>query len=121
MSMIETLSDVNNSFLSRREIICNIRGLAGKLRNSEAVDMITKEFNLDGKTVIAINLKNQTGKINTLGTFYVYDEEDLAKKQINPIIFERMEKRKKKEDDKVSEDAKADAPTEDAKDTEKSE
>ena len=61
MSMIETLNDVNNSFLSRREITCNIRGLAGKLKRSEAVDMITKEFNLDGKTVIAINLKNQTG------------------------------------------------------------
>jgi len=124
MSMIETLNDVNNSFLSRREITCNIRGLAGKLKRSEAVDMITKEFNLDGKTVIAINLKNQTGRVHTLGTFYVYDDEDLAKKQINPVIFERMEKQKKKESEKAdapAEEAKADAPAEEAKDKEKSE
>jgi len=117
MSMIETLSDVNNSFLSRREIVCNIKGLAGKLKKSEAVDMVTKEFNLDGKTVIAINLKNQTGRINTFGTFYVYDDEDLAKKQVNPVIFERLEKKKKKdaEADAPAEEVKADAPAEEVK------
>ena len=58
MSMIETVNDVNNSFLSRREITCNFKGLGGKLKKSEAVQMITKELKLDGKTVIAINLKN---------------------------------------------------------------
>ena len=45
MSMIETVTDVNNSFLSRREITCNFRGLGGKLKRSEAVDMVTKECN----------------------------------------------------------------------------
>ena len=34
-------TDVSNSFLSRREITCNFRGLGGKLKRSEAVDMIT--------------------------------------------------------------------------------
>ena len=117
MSMIETVNDVNNSFLSRREIVCNIKGLAGKLKKSEAVDMVTKEFNLDGKTVIAINLKNQTGKVNTFGTFYIYDDEGLAKKQVNPTIFARLEKQKKKD----AEEVKADAPAEEVKKEEKSE
>ena len=81
MSMIETVNDVNNSFLARREITCNFRGLAGKLKKSEAVDMITKEFKLSGKTVIAINLKNHTGRPNILGTFYIYDDEKTAKIQ----------------------------------------
>ena len=62
MSMIETVDDVNNLFLSRREITCNFRGLGGKLKKSEAVNMITREFKLDGKTVIAINLKHHTGR-----------------------------------------------------------
>ena len=97
MSMIETVHDVNNSFLSRREITCNFRGLAGKLKKSEAVDMITKEFKLSGKTVIAINLKNHTGRPNILGTFYVYDDENTAKIQVNPVIFERLEKQKAKD------------------------
>ena len=97
MSMIETVNDVNNSFLSRREITCNFKGLGGKLKKSEAVQMITKELKLDGKTVIAINLKNDAGRPNISGTFYIYDDENLAKKQVSPVIFERLEKQKSKE------------------------
>jgi len=117
MSMIETVNDVNNSFLLRREITCNFRGLGGKLKKSEAVSMITKEFKLDGKTVIAINLKHHTGRPNILGTFYIYDDEDLAKKQLNPTIFERLEKQKVKdaESEKAAEEVKADAPAEEVK------
>jgi len=111
MSMIETVSDIENSFLSRREITCNFQGLGGKLKRKEAVDMITKEFNLSDKTVIAINMKNQTGRPNVTGMFYVYDNEELAKKQVNPTIFERLERQAKKD----AEEAKAEAPAEEAK------
>ena len=118
--MIETVNDVSNQFLSRREITCNFRGLAGRLKKSEAVEMITKELNLDGKTVIAINLKNDTGRPNIMGTFYVYDDMDLAKKQVNPVIFARLEKQQKKDAEEVKADApaeevKADAPAEEVK------
>jgi len=108
--MIETVSDVENSFLSRREITCNFQGLGGKLKRKEAVEMITKEFNLADKTVIAINMKNQTGRPNVTGMFYVYDSEELAKKQVNPTIFERLEKQAKKD----AEEAAAEAPAEEA-------
>ena len=114
MSMIETVNDVNNLFLSRREITCNFRGLAGKLKKSEAVNMITKEFKLDWKTVLAINLKHHTGRPNILGTFYIYDDENVAKKQVNPTIFERIDKQKKKDEanEKATEEVKADVPAE---------
>ena len=120
MSMIETINDVSNSFLSRREITCSFRGLGGKLKKTEAVEMVTKELKLDGKTVIAINLKNDTGRPNILGTFYIYDDEGLAKKQVNPTIFARLEKQKKKDAEEVKADApaeevKADAPAEEVK------
>ena len=116
MSMIETVNDVENSFLSRREITCNFQGLGGKLKKKEAVDMITKEFNLSDKTVIAINMKNQTGRPNVTGMFYVYDNEELAKKQVNPTIFERLEKQAKKDAKEApAEEAKAEAPAEEAK------
>ena len=125
MSMIETVNDVSNSFLSRREITCYFRGLGGKLKKSEAVEMITKEFKLDGKSVIAINLKNDTGRPHILGTFYVYDDENLAKKQVNPVIYERLEKQKTKDAevkaDAPTEEVKADAPTEEVKAEEKTE
>ncbi len=92
MSIIETITDVDNTFLSRREITCNFAGLGGKLKKLEAIDMITKEFKLDGKVVIPMGLKNQVGKPMVTGTFYIYDDEELAKKHVNPTIFSRLEK-----------------------------
>ena len=115
MSMIETLSDEKNSFLSRREIICDFKGLGGKLKKLEAVEMITKEFKLDGKIVIPMKLKNHTGQPKITGTFYVYDDEKLAREHVNPIIFDRLDKAKspkeEKKDEKAAdaEPAKADA------------
>ena len=107
MSMIETLSDEKNSFLSRREITCDFKGLGGKLKKLEAIDMITKEFKLDGKIVIPIKLQNYTGQPKITGTFYVYDDEKLAREHVNPIIFERLDKAKKAGEEKKDEsDAK---------------
>jgi len=105
MSMIETLSDEKNSLLSRREIICDFKGLGGKLKKLEAIEMITKEFKLDGKIVIPMKLQNHTGQPKITGIFYVYDDEKLARKHVNPAIFDRLDKAKNpKEEEK---DAKA--------------
>ena len=118
MSMIETLTDENNSFLSRREITCDFKGLGGKLKKLEAIEMITKEFKLDGKIVIPIKLQNYTGQPKITGTFYIYDDEKLARKHVSPVIFERLEKAKKageeKKDEKDAKPAEADAPAEKA-------
>ena len=118
MSIIETITDVDNTFLSRRELTCNFAGLGGKLKKLEAVDMITKEFKLDGKVVIPMGLKTHVGKPTITGTFYVYDDEGLAKKQVDPTIFSRLEKTKAKLAE--AETAKEEAPAEEkpAKDAE---
>jgi len=96
MSVIEAVSDVNNTFLSRRELTCNFAGLGGKLKKLDAVGMIAKEFKLDGKIVIPINMTSHVGKPLMTGTFYVYDDERLARKQVNPTIFARLDRAKKK-------------------------
>ena len=117
MSMIEILSDENNSFLSRREIICDFKALGGKLKKLEAVEMITKELKLVGKIVIPIKLQNHTGQPKITGIFYVYDDEKLAREHVNPAIFDRLDKAKnpkeEEKDDKAADakPAKADAPT----------
>ena len=142
MSIIETITDVDNGFLSRRELTCNFAGLAGKLKSLEAVDMVTKEFKLDGKVVIPMRLKTHVGKSTITGTFYVYDDEGLAKKHINPTIFSRLDKTKAKiaeaeaaakeaeaadapaeeaPAEEASTEAKADAPAEETKEEEKTE
>ena len=99
------LSDENNSFLSRREIVCDFNGLGGKLKKLEAIEMVTKEFKLDGKVVIPIKLQNHTGQPKITGTFYVYDDEKLAKEQVNPIIFTRLDKAKNSGEGKKADDA----------------
>ena len=118
MSMIETLSDEKNSFLSRREIICDFKALGGKLKKLEAVEMITKELKLVGKIVIPIKLQNHTGQPKITGIFYVYDDEKLARKHVNPAISDRLDKAKNpKEEEKDAkaadaEPAKTEAPKE---------
>ena len=110
MSMIEIVNDKTNSFLDRREITCNFKAVGGKLKQNEAVDMIKKEFKLDGKTVVAVSMKNQTGRPNISATFYVFDDEKIARRQINPVIFERLDRKKAK-----AEEVKAEAPAEEVK------
>jgi ribosomal protein S24E len=94
MSMVETVNDVNNTFLSRREITCNFKGVAGKLKKLEAAEIVSKQFKLEGKVIIPISMKSHSGRPDVEGTFYVYDSEELAKKQVNPTIFKRLEKAK---------------------------
>lgn len=97
MPLISTIDDHENALLSRREITCEIAGLGGKLKKAEAIDMATKEYNLDGKFVIPMALRTQVGRTNVSGTFYIYDDENLARKHISPIIFKRLERLNKTE------------------------
>ena len=94
MSMIEVTRDVKNPLLSRREITCDFKGLSGRLKKLEAVDMISKKFNLEGKVIIPILLKNETGRPVVSGSFYVYEDEKLAKEHLKAAIFSRIEKAK---------------------------
>ena len=94
MSMIETTRDVQNKLLLRREITCTFKGLGGRLKKLEAVDMIAKQFKLEGKVIVPIMLKNDTGRPMISGTFYVYDDEKLAREHVKPAIFKRLDKAK---------------------------
>ena len=80
-----------------------------------------------------MRIQNHSGKSVTTGTFFVYDDEILAKKHVNPTIFSRLEKAKtkqaesqkteevaKEEESKAAEASTEQAPAEDVKE-EKSE
>jgi ribosomal protein S24E len=116
--MIETTSDVQNKLLLRREITCTFKGLAGKLKKLEAVDMIAKQFKLEGKVIVPILLKNHTGRPMISGTFYIYDDEKLAREHVKPAIFKRLDKAKGGGE---KEEAKEAAPTESKDSVEKKE
>ena len=38
------------------------------------------------------------GRTTVTGTFYVYEDEGLARKHVNPTVFARLERLKKKEE-----------------------
>lgn len=95
-SIIGATSDINNTLLSRREITCDFAGLGGKLGRLDAIKMVSKEYGLEDKTVIPMRLKNHVGRTTITGLFYVYEDEVLARKHIDPIIFTRLEKSKAK-------------------------
>ena len=117
MSIINKISDVSNTLLSRREITCDFAGLGGNLARLDAVNMVTKEYDLGDKSVIPMRLKNHVGRPTITGLFYVYDDNELARKHVNPTIFARLEKSKAKaaESEEVS-DSNSD--TTDQKETE---
>ena len=92
--MIDVTRDVKNDILSRREITCTFKGLAGKLKRLEAVDVVSKHFKLDGKVIVPIKLQNETGRPMVSGTFYIYDDEKLARQHVKPAIFARADKAK---------------------------
>jgi len=52
-------------------------------------------------SIIPIKLKNHVGKPLVTGTFYVYDDEALAKTHIDPTIFKRLDKAKKSNEEKI--------------------
>ncbi len=108
---MKTVSDVRNEFLSRRELVCDFDRGAGVLKKLDAVDAVVKEHSLEGKTVVPIRLQNHVGKTHTTATFFVYDDESLAKKHITGSVLARIEKLKTAK----AEAAKpADAPADDA-------
>ncbi len=114
MSAIQGKTDFENTFLSRREITCDFNGLGGSLTKLQALEMVTKEYNLGGKTVIPIILKNHVGRTQITGTFYVYEDEKLAKSHIIPNILARLEKANAKAAEKIEAAAKEKASADEA-------
>jgi small subunit ribosomal protein S24e len=76
------LEDRRNSLLDRREVRALFRGAAGILKKTEAAEKIAGQLGVDKKNVIPINLVCETGKTDVQATFYVYDSEQVAKKQL---------------------------------------
>lgn len=95
MSLVEKVADVDNAFLARRELTCNFAGLGGRLTRLDAVDIVTKEYGLGGKTVVPMGLRSQVGRTAITGTFYVYGDEAAAKRHVRPAVFKRIEKDRK--------------------------
>ena len=107
LSTLITLEDKTNGLLKRREVKCSFKGSAGRLTRKEAVEILTKELKLDEKFVIPANLICKNGVNDIHGTFYIYDDENLAKKHLPKYIFMRMLTKEERKKVKEAEKAKS--------------
>ena len=97
MPGVEVLADVNNAFLLRREVTCRFADMGGRLKKLDAARMVLEKLGLDGKIIVPVSMGTQVGMPSTTGTFYVYDDEQLARKQVDPSVMARFDKARKAE------------------------
>jgi small subunit ribosomal protein S24e len=76
------IEDKKNSLLGRREVKALFKGAAGTMKRIDAAEKIAGELHIDKKNVIPISLVCETGKIDVHASFYVYDDEKEAQKQL---------------------------------------
>ncbi|HEY7508054.1 MAG TPA: hypothetical protein VH677_02910 [Nitrososphaera sp.] len=104
------IEDRKNSLLSRREVKALFKGAAGKLKKTEAAEQVASQLGVDKKNVIPVNLICETGMTDVHAIFYVYESEEVAKKQLPRFrMLRTMPKaeRKKLLDDEKAERLKA--------------
>ncbi|MCY3853953.1 MAG: hypothetical protein OXF77_01605 [Thaumarchaeota archaeon] len=87
--VIEVIYDNENLLLKRREIKCNFYDVKN-LKKENTITLIKDKLKITDKIIIPINLKNSTGSNTMSGTFYIYDDKQIAEKQINQHVFSRL-------------------------------
>lgn len=91
---IEVINDKENVLLNRREVECLFKGNYGAFSRIEAVQAVSKKLNATNKNVYAISIKGESGLRNAKGLFYIYNNEEAAKKDISNYIINRNEPKK---------------------------
>jgi small subunit ribosomal protein S24e len=91
-----TLEDRKNSLLNRREIKTVLKNAAGRIKRTDASDLLAKQLNVDKKTVIPIIMTCQRGKTDIVATFYVYNTEEELKQLPRFRLLRSMPKAERK-------------------------
>jgi small subunit ribosomal protein S24e len=77
-----TFEDRKNSLLNRHEISVIFKNAAGRIKRTDATEIIAKQHNVEKKAVIPISMVCGKGKTDVRGVFYVYTDEQAAIKQL---------------------------------------
>lgn len=86
---IEVSSDKENLLIGRREIECIFRGSYGSFNRNDAVQALSKKIKTTNKNVFVISIDGGSGTRDAKGLFYIYDNENNAKKDISEYILTR--------------------------------
>lgn len=95
---LEIVSNLENPLFHRREVQGVFGGVAGRLPRGEARRMVAEALGVPQETVYPIRLAGEAGRPDIKGTFYVYEKEADARRQLPRHLFLRLlpkEERKK--------------------------
>ena len=105
-----TLEDKENSLLNRREIKTVIKNSAGKIKRTDAAELLSNRLKIGQDKIIPISMTSKTGLPDTFGYFFIYKNKDDAKRQLPRYRLLRnltKDERKKILDDEKSAKLKA--------------
>ena len=86
---IDVSSDKENLLLGRREVKCIFRGSYGHFSRIDAVQALSKKIKITNKKVYVVSIDGKSGSRDGKGLFYIYDNENNAKKDISEYILTR--------------------------------
>ncbi len=86
---IEVTSDIENKLLGRREVECLFRGTSGAISRSDAAQAISKQMKASDKKVYTVLLKGAYGTRDVKGVFYIYNDDEVAKKDLQMYVLKR--------------------------------
>ncbi len=83
------VKDEYNRLFNRREIRCIFKNAAGRLSRSASIELLRAKLNID-KVIIPIRLDNEYGRDDVKALFYIYDDKDRAKRDLQLHILRRI-------------------------------
>jgi len=109
MSELGLISKVENPLLGRTEVSAIAKDSASTLSRKKVSEMLAKEFGVEEKFVIPINIKTSSGNRDAVVNAFIYKSLDDAKKQLPKHYFVRIlnkEEREKINKERASKKAK---------------
>ena len=86
---IEISSDIENLLVGRREVKCIFRDSYGSFNRNDAIQALSKEIKTTDEKVFVVSIDGESGSRDAKGLFYIYDNDDNAKKDISDYILTR--------------------------------
>ncbi len=77
---IEINRDIENLLVGRREVECIFRDSYGSFNRNDAIQALSKEIKTTDEKVFVVSIDGESGSRDAKGLFYIYDNDDNAKK-----------------------------------------
>lgn len=87
---MEVVSDTENILLNRREVCCIFKDGHGHVSRLDAVQAVSQSLKVgDKKKVYVVSMDGKSGVRDFKGVFYIYDSEEVAKRDLPEYILKR--------------------------------